>query len=412
MLRRPFSRFLRWFASLMGSYLVITAILSTTVDPWRINAAPWAIASLDKSREIYQTTRVGKAAIANRGIWRAAIFGSSRLESGLDPTHPALPPLRSVNLALSGASLLENLTVAGYTLGRNPQLKTIVFGIDPGDLHSAGDSRNANHFYQSPFADNNHSLERSINQVIGWRAFTDSIATLKRQVNGGVPRCSPLGQMLHPADHGNLRAFIESAFIENTADQWALRPQILRHQKAERLTEFVEQVRRAGIELFVIIPPQHALKQIHPSADRPQAMAWESDLRVLIDICTRANAIAAPGPPAQLWSFLTFNSYTTTPMPLPGAASQAMPGWFDLGHAGNELGNRVLDTLFAGRPGAAAITNPVGITLLDGDWNAVRTAWLDGHQNYCASHPQDAAWWRSLVARAAAKVTTLAHNRS
>ena len=89
---RPFARFLRWFGALLGSYLVFTAVLSTTVDPWRINAAPWALAALDPAREICQTTRVGKAAIANRGIWRAAIFGSSRLEIGLDPTHPALPP--------------------------------------------------------------------------------------------------------------------------------------------------------------------------------------------------------------------------------------------------------------------------------------------------------------------------------
>ena len=412
MFRRPFSRFLRWFAALMGSYLVITAILSTTVDPWRINAAPWAIAALDGSREISQTTRVGKAAIANRGIWHAAIFGSSRLESGLDPMHPALPPQRTVNLALSGASLLENLAVANYTLDRNPQLKTVIFGIDPGDLHSAGDSRDSNHFYQSPFADNNRSIERGINQVIGWHSFTDSIATLKRHFNRVTPRCSPFGQMLHPADHGDLRAFIEQAFIENTADQWALRPQILRQRKAVDLTKFIERVRRAGIELFIIIPPQHALKQIHPTTDRPQAMGWETDLLALIDICSNANALAAPGPPARLWSFLTFNTATSTPMPLPGAASQAMPGWFDLGHAGNELGNQVLDTLFAGLPGAAVVSGPVGVNLLDGEWNAIRTAWIDGHQAFCASHPQDVAWWRSLVARAAAKADAVAHNRS
>jgi len=403
MLRRPFSRFLRWFATLTGSYLALAAILTTTVDPWRINAAPWALARLDNSREISQITRVGKAAIANRGIWQAAIFGSSRLESGLDPTHPALPPSRSVNLALSGAWLMENLAVANYTLDRNPQLKTIIFGIDPGDLHSAGDSRSTNHFYQSPFADNNRSLERSINQLIGWRAFTDSLATLKRHFKGRVPKCTPLGQMLHPVDHGNLRAYIESAFIENSANQWALCPQLLRQHKAAALTEFIGRARRAGVQLFIIIPPQHALKQIHPTADRPQTMGWETDLRALIDICTSANAIAAPGPPAQLWSFLTFNPHTTTPMPLPGAACQAMPGWFDLGHADNNLGNQVLDTLLAARHGASAVTSPVGVNLLDGEWNAIRATWIEGHENFCASHPQDVAWWRSLVARAAAK---------
>ena len=400
---RPFARFLRWFGALLGSYLVFTAVLSTTVDPWRINAAPWALAALDPAREICQTTRVGKAAIANRGIWRAAIFGSSRLEIGLDPTHPALPPQRCVNLALSGANLLENLAVANYTLERNPQLKTVIFGIDPGDLHSTADSRTGNHFYQTPFADDNHSLERSINQVIGWHAFSDSLATLQRHLNGPPPKCSALGQMLQPADHADLRAFVESAFIESAADQWGGRPQVLCQQKAGQLSAFIGRVRRAGIELFLIIPPQHALKQIHPSAERPPAMAWECDLRALKDICTAANAVAAPAPPVRLYSFLTFNACTTTPLPPPGAASQRMPGWFDLGHSGSGLGNRVLDTLFAGRPGAGAVATPVGVNLLDGDWNAIRAAWIEAHREFCLGHAADVAWWRGLQARAAAK---------
>lgn len=412
MLRRPFKRFLRWFAGLLGGYLVITVILTTTVDPWRIIAVPWALASLDNSREISQVTRVGKAAIANRGIWQAAIFGSSRLESGLDPTHPALPPQRGVNLAMSGASLLESLAVANYTLDRNPQMKTIIFGIDPGDMHSVGDSRNGNHFYQSPFADNNRSLERSINQLIGWRAFKASVDTLKRHFKGTRPRCSPNGQMLQPANHDNLRAFVESAFIENTADQWNLRPQVLRQQKAAALTAFIRRVRQAGIALFIIIPPQHALKQIHPTMDCPELMGWETDFRALAEICNKANAEAAGGPPVQFWSFLTFNDFTTLPMPLPGAACQYIPGWFDLGHAGPEYGNRVLDTLLAGRPGAATGEGPVGVNLLEGDWDAHRAAWIKGHEDYCASHAEDVAWWRGLVARATAKAKAIAENPS
>ena len=409
MLRRPFSRFLRWFAALLGGYLVLTTVLSTTVDPWRINAAPWAITALDASREISQARRVGKAALANRGTWQAVIIGSSRVEIGLDPTHPALPPHRCVNLAMSGAGLLENLTVAGYTLERNPLLKTMIFGIDPGDLHSAGDSRNSNHFYQSPFADNNHSLERDINQVIGWHSFTESIETLRRHWQGLRPKFSPLGQMLQPGDHENLRAFVESMPLDGAADQWNLRPQILQQHKADLLAEFITRVSHAGIAMYIIIPPQHALKQIHPTADRPDAMGWESDLQALREICSKANAIAAPAPPVQLWSFLSFNAFTSTPMPVPAASCQAVPGWFDLGHASSTLGNRVLDTLFAGHPGAAALPCPVGINLLDGEWPVIRAGWIEAHHDFCVSHPQDAAWWRGLVARAA-QAQAAAHN--
>ncbi len=409
MFRRPFSRFLRWFAALTGGYLVITALLTTTVDPWRINAAPWAMATLDSSREISQTTRVGKAALANRGIWQAVFLGSSRVEIGLDPTHPALPPQRTVNLGLSGANLLECLAVGNYTLDRNPQLKTMILGIDPGDLHNTADSRNGNHFYQTPFADNNRSLERSINQIIGWRAFSDSITTLKRHLSGPAPNYSAFGQMLQPPDHGNLRAFIEAAFMESSADQWALRPQVLCQQKAGQLSAFIERVRRANIQLFIILPPQHALKQIHPTMDRPDVMGWEADLLALIDICRAANATPTSAPPVQLWSFLTFNPHTSTPMPIPGAPSQAMPDWCDLGHAGNILGRQVLNTLLAGRPDASAVPSPIGVNLLDGEWLTIRNAWIEDHCNFCVSHTSDVAWWRGLMARAAAKSQAPAH---
>ena len=400
MTRRPFSRFLRWFTALFGIYLAMAATLSTTVDPWRINGAPWALDSLDNYREISKARRVGKAALANRGIWQAVMLGSSRIEIGLDPTHPVFPQPRTVNLALAGATLYETVATGNYTLARNPQIKTVIFGLEPGDLHNVADSRNANQYYQSPFADNNHSLERGINQIVGWHAFAESVATLRRQWHGIRPKFSPLGQMLQPGDHDDLRAFVEAMPFENQGAQWDMWPQCLRQQKAALLAGFIGRVRQAGIALYIIIPPQHALRQIHPTADQPEIMGWETDIRALADICNQANAAAANGPPVQLWSFLTFNAYTNTPLPAPDAPGRSMPGWFDLGHASKELGDRMIDTVFAGTPGAAAVPSPVGVNLLAGDWNALRAAWIEDHRQYCVSHPQDVAWWRKLAARA------------
>lgn len=402
MTRRPFSRFLRWFSVLMAGYFLIAAIFSTTVDPWRINRAPWAIDALDKAREISNARRLGKAALANRGIWQAAILGSSRIEIGLDPGHPVFHGKATVNIAMTGASLYENVAIGNYTLARNPQLKLLIFGIEPGDLHSDTDSRTSNLYYQSPFADNNHSIERSINQVIGWRALVESIETLRRHCNGIPPKFSPLGQMLQPGDHDNLRQFVEAMPYEYSPVQWNVHPQILRQQKADLLSGFVMRVRQAGSEMHIVISPQHALKQIHPNEDAPAAMGWESDFRALANICTVANARPAKGPPVKLWSFLTFNPFTTTPMPEPTAPSQQMPGWFDLGHFNTRLGNRMLETLFAAEHAPSTAAAPVGVNLLDGDWNALRDAWIKDHRDYCARHPQDVRWWRKLISRSAA----------
>ena len=399
MIRRPFRRFLRWLTVLMASYLIVSATFTTTVDPWRFHNAPWAVQALDDSRDISKEMRIGKAALANRGDWQAVILGSSRLEIALDPFHPAFKDRRAVNLAMSGAMLYEIIAAGNYALDRNPWIRTVLLGIDPGDLHSDADSRPNNLFYQSPFADNNQSIERAINQLIGAEALAESIATLQRHFQGAPSHYSRLGQMLIPPDHGNLRRFIEHDFIEDYADQWGYRPQVLRVRKAELLAAFINRARLAGMETHLVIAPQHALKQIHPTADRPDKMVWEADFLTLLDICKKANAVPAKGPSVKLWNFLTFNPYTTTPMPGADSSSPRMPGWFDLGHAGKSLGDRVLDTIFAGQPGVAAPPEPVGVCLSQENWNVQRAAWIEAHEQYCGSHAQDVAWWRALVSR-------------
>lgn len=400
-MKRPYFRFLRWFGGLLGGYLVVTAAITTTVDPWRINAAPWRLDAIDGARDFYSNRRVGKAALANRGDWRIVILGSSRVEIALDPAHLVLRGRPAVNLGLSASTLYENLAVGDYALARHPQVETVVLGIDPGDLFNTIDSRRANHYEQSPFADNNHSIERTISQLIGWNALADSVATVRRHATGKPPKFSPLGRMQEPSDEPNLRRFVEAAFIEDSAAQWNQRPQELCQPKVAALAAFIARVRQAGIALHLIIPPQHALKQLHPTADLPASMGWETDLLALAGICRQANASAATGPPVTLWSFLTFNPLTTKPMPAPGAADQRMPGWFDLGHAYTELGDRVLQTLFASPEELAADPAPVGVNLLAGDWEAHRAAWCQAHRDYCRNHPQDVAWWRALVARRA-----------
>lgn len=399
--RKPHARFLRWLAVLMAAFFAVTATLSTTVDPWRINQTRWSLASLDGAREISNTVRVGKAALANRGNWQVLILGSSRVEIGLDPSHPAFGGKRAVNLAMSAANLHETVPVGHYALDRNPQVDTVLLGIEAGDLHNDFDSRKYTRFHQSPFADNNRSIERGINQVIGGRALADSIATLQRHFRGAPPKRSPLGQWLRPNHPPDIRRYAETTFqmgFENSADEWNLRPQVLRPGKAAMLAGFLRRAREAGIAMHVFLPPQHALKLIHPTEDQPRAMAWETDLDALAAICREANARPATGPPVRLWSFLTFNEATTRPLPRPDGTSRQMPGWFDLGHAQPEVGRHVLETLFADRSGTTG-PSAYGIDLLEGDPDARRAAWIEGHRTYCASRPEDVAWWRDLVAR-------------
>lgn len=401
---RPFKRFMRYLAIMMGCYFAITAILSLTVDPWRINNTRLSIKSLDSSREISGTVRVGKAALANRGNWEAIMLGSSRIEMGLNPSHPAFEGKRTVNLAMSAATLNESIPVGNYTLDRNPSIRRIIFGIEAGEFFNDLDSRKyAGSFEASPFADNNRSIERGINQVIGSRSLFDSIATIQRYLKGTGPERSPLGQWVKPNHPANLRTFVEDSFqfcYVNNEDAWAFRPQKLRQKKADLLTGFIQRCRDSGIQLYIVVSPQHALMQIHPTLDEPKTMWWEHDLSALVDICKKANSVQSSGPHVKLWSFLTFNEFTNRSMPAIGAESQQMSGWFNLGHAKPELGDKMIETVISGEPAKDPNGTPYGVNLLDEDFKEIRLNWIAAHYAYCKTHPNDVKWWRSIVASA------------
>ena len=395
-----FTRFLRWLATMLATYFIITAVFSLTVDPWRINQTRFSIESLDEYREISDTLRTGKAALANKGDWDTVIIGSSRMEIAFDPEHPALPGKRRVNLAMAAATLTETIAVANYTLDRNPGIKTMLFGIEVGELHNDADSRTFTDFYNSPYSDNNRSIERSINQIIGARSLSDSISTIRNKSAGIHPKRNQLGLWIGPEYPSDLRAFVEGAFAEGhrePEENWNLRPQDLRTAKADALSILVRRVRGAGIELHLVLPPMHALKMIHPYDDEPDSMAWETDLHRLAKICEEANAIPSASPPVKLWDFLLFNKHTCVALPSPDAEIRKLSNWTDLSHARPEIGNMALYLMFQQGGEGGEVDGLIGRNLLLGDWEDHRSSWILNHREYCRTNSNDVVWWRKLL---------------
>lgn len=382
-------------------YFVFATTVSLTINPWRINRTPLNIKALDPWREITDNLRLGKAALVNQGDWQAVILGSSRMEIAMDPTHPAFQGAKTLNLAMAAANIHETAPAANYALDRNPGIRTMVFGIDAGDFHGDFDSRKFIKSEDSPLSGNGVSVECAINQWIGGRSVIDSIATVQRAIAKRHPDRNPLGQWLKPSDPSNLRQYIEKFFngrLEQTAEKWEFRPQVLRQDKAKLFTDLMTRARRMGVEVYVVIPAQHALKQIHPTQDKPDRMCWETDIKGLTQLCHEVNRLDIQGPPIRLWSFITFNRYTTQAVPVPGAPSQRMPYWFDLSHAKPELGSACLNRIFANRLEGTVPEEDIWIDLLNTDWEDIRQSWIQGHADYCKAHPEDVAWLRGLMA--------------
>lgn len=153
----------------------------------------------------------------------------------------------------------------------------------------------------------------------------------------------------------------------------------------------------AGISLWIILPPQHAIKSVHPTSNRPEHMAWEFDLKALTELCRTANELPAKGPKVRLFNYLSFNRINTETLPAPGTGPQTLPSWIDFGHARKSVGGLILAELF---PPDGAVAQPVlGVDLLAADWDVFRSSWLKQHAEFCETHAADVAWWRSLAAK-------------
>lgn len=393
-----YKKYTLWLVSAIAGYLVLAAGINTSVDPWRIISSPWANQSLDPWRDSSEVVRTGKVALANRGDWEIAAIGSSRIEVSIDPSHPAFRDKRAVNLAMAAANIYETTALAHYTLDRNPDLKTLIFGIEAGDLHNPFDSRLLTDYYQSPLYENSPTIELTVNQIFGASALSDSIATILRAIKKIQPERNALGLWTSPRNPGNIRKYMEGLFTKgfiNSTDEWEVAPADFKLEKTTLLEALIERCQREDIQLYIVIPPQHGLKLLHPTENTPSSLPWEIDLQKLIDICRAANTRSPEAIQIQLWNFSNFSPWTTEPLPTDDEGIQRMKNWFDFGHAKVPVGNEVVNTLFLGKTSTGI---PFGTPLLDVPWEAYKTQWIEAHQRYVETHTADVQWWRSWVA--------------
>lgn len=397
MKRNPIQVYTRWLVAMIAGYLILSAVLNTIVDPWRIIDAPWASEALDPWRDPSEVVRTGKVAFANRGVWQVAAIGSSRIEIALNPEHPAFVDTHAINLGMAAANLYETVPLAHKTIDQNPDLKTLIFGVEAGDLHNDFDSRQVTDYYQSPLYANSSAIELGVNYIFGASSFRDSVATLKRAIQKTQPIRNEHGLWTQPKDPPNIKRYMERLFSEGfieSSRQWEAELGDFSPDKAELLKGLIARCQSENIQLYIVIPAQHALKLTHPTKDQPEELPWEIDLQKLIAICAEANRLRPDQPPVELWNFSVFSPWSTEPLPSDSEMEQRMENWYDLGHARVNLGNEILNTLFFKETSTGA---PIGVNLLAVEWNDFKAQWINDHARYIESHDPDVSWWRSRV---------------
>ena len=344
----------RRYAALLFSGIalatVIAAAVNTRVDPWRVVGAPWADAAIDPYRDISASTRTGKAGLIRaRDDWQAAIFGSSRVISSLNPQAPGWGDTKVVNLGMPGAFLFENIAMAEYFIANQPA-ETLLFGIDPGDLTSNLDTRPMGDFMASPLNPEG-GIDRELRYIVGLSTFEASIETLGLQAKNQPGEYNAHGLRERSGRGGGAGGKSQLNFIKNRfIDDARIAPRSpesihVNAGKARRLEDLMIHCREKGIRLVVFLHPNHVLLQAKSADVSNPASPYELDLRLLAEMVDRVNQLPGDAPPVEFWDFYSFHPINCEQVRPESGEPGMLHHWRDLEHFTKDVGEGMMSLM-------------------------------------------------------------------
>ncbi|MGX2039839.1 hypothetical protein ACWJKU_06850 [Methylocaldum sp. MU1018] len=414
-------RYLHFWLILTGALLLAVAACNLVADPYGLfrvvdepgfNSLKPSAGAHGAMVKAYQVLRVRP---------RGLILGNSRAEVGFDPEYAAWPAeSRPVfNLALPGTGTQTTLRFLRHVLAHeNGDSKAIpevvVWGIDFMDfLIDAGAPRRA----AAESAEGRRLLTRSdgspnparalqqardyLEATLTLGAFTDALRTLASQGNSYAEDLTPLGfnpmrdYLKITADEGYRAVFRQrdleniKAYLRRPTDIFAADGHS--SSRLDDLRQVLDLCRQHGIALRLVIYPYHAhlLEIIRITGHWPAFETWK---RAIADIvATEARRFGET--PISLWDFSGFDELTTEAVPDGNDRRTAMRWYWEAGHFKRELGNLILDRVFA-TPDAI---DGFGTLLRPDNAEAQADLLRAQEADYRHSHPEDVEELESLA---------------
>lgn len=357
--------------------------LNTWVNPWRVTTTAWSSESFDAFRAIdNEWNRTAKTGLAASGDWKAAMFGSSRVDIGLDPEHPIFEGKPCANLGLNAASITESYELFRYFMDRHdPGL--IILAIDPGDLTTPASYKNFTDFSLSPLNDDADPIERELRYHQGISTLGASVGTIQRRLKDEPAEHTPQGFRRSTPFPDNQRRLIAGLYLATTVRMVKGRTRYgqLDPTKLELLDDMIARCKEKDCRLVIIITPNHGLFQLsYAELDDPDPI-FEADRRALAE---RA------GGHVEVWDFLDAHPISTEPLPPATPPGAHLRYWIDLFHATPEVGSMMLDRIH-GKPGDFG--TPLSPDRMDQRLQDVK----EGLERYRKTRPEDVAFLKKSL---------------
>lgn len=364
-------RYLVLLVCLLAAGVGLTALVNLIVDPYGIYGL-----NVKRGLNVIKphagvNGAMAKAYQVQRVKPRTLVLGNSRAEVGFNPGSRAWPQaLQPVyNLALPGTGPITSLRYLEHAAAvRKPV--TVVLGVDFMDflVHQDEGSYRVEGAPMpmerrllvtgsgSPSPDYlQQRIEDFFATVLSLDALIDSISTVNAQHTRypadltergfnpmhdyeGIAKREGYYAMFRQRDQENARAYLrrpKNIYVRGKADS----PQL------EVLRRIIAVCQEQGTELYVVIYPYHAhLLEIFHEADLwPVFEEWK---RALSRIAAEANR-SRNVPRVQLWDFSGYNAISVEPVPEPADRTTATHWYWEAGHFKQELGDVMLQRMFA-----------------------------------------------------------------
>lgn len=303
-------------------------IINLVIDPYGVTDNP-KISFLNrlKPKQI-KHVRLFKAINVNRIKPKTVFLGSSRVDLGLDPSHPALEKLQpAYNLALVGPNMYEVRRYFEHLLVNPNHPKTIVLGIDFFMFNKY--KNNAGDFEESRLGRQSINNEDFVNTALSIDALNSSIETIQFNMQPGSSSLYQENGMryLHLPPAGTST---ESKFHKMTNRLLNTRGYYQEYLiSQEYLADFQQIVvlcREKNIDLKVFISPMHAslIDGIREAGLWSDFENWKREITTITPV----------------WDFSGYNSITTEPI------GQDMKNYLDSSHYSSKVGDLILNRLF------------------------------------------------------------------
>lgn len=331
---------------LLGLFCGGVAAFNVAVDPFRAFRLPPSEARFE--RAWLGTRRVSKGEVLRHGEARVLLLGTSRVECGFDPAHPAWGSADVYNMGLGATNLWEVTRVFRYAARHEP-LEHVVLSLDM--LMFNSNRQSEWDFRQSLFNERRRYPEYRLGTVLSKYAIESSRRVLEREREGASDWTDDRGFLHKPmwpgfdyrgVSMGLLRGFMTNpkSYGPYTDDgsRWAL------------LQEILETCAARGIRLTIVLPPSHALdmEMLWVSGNWEAFEHWKRRIVSMVEAHEEVS-----GARVTIWDFTTHAGRNAEALPGPvdpatgrrAGEQQIMVDWLETSHFTRAYGDDMIEAI-------------------------------------------------------------------